>query len=119
VQAELKKVWHRHMVNRTGSVRTTRTFLSRTRNSVKQPTQSNGNALIHSDVNDPKDESDATLLNCLQNETTCDNETQEKVFDTELTEDETSCMNNNRSVTRHKNNGSCAKDDCSYKSEIS
>ncbi|XP_048755268.2 vasoactive intestinal polypeptide receptor-like isoform X2 [Ostrea edulis] len=118
VQAELKKVWHRHVINRTGSVRTTRTFLSRTRNSVKQPSQSNGNALVHSDVNDPKDQSDATLLNSLQMETNCDNETQGRVFDTEIVEDETSpCVNNNRTVGGDKNNGSCTK--VTYKSEIS
>ncbi|XP_061193940.1 secretin receptor-like isoform X2 [Saccostrea echinata] len=121
VQAEFKKVWRRHITDRTGSIRTTRTFLSRTRNSVKQPPTSNGNALHRSDVkqNNPINQSDSTLLTSFQNETNCESEVQRGIVDTDITETEMSpCINNNQTVTGNcgKNNGICVKDEFAYKS---
>lgn len=101
VQAEFRKVWHRHVTTEwTGSVRTTRTFMSRTRNSVKNPSTSNGNASPYSDVNtSTKNEIDSELLAILKKEPNCDSENETGMVDTELTEESSPCLNNNESVS--------------------
>ncbi|XP_052681857.1 secretin receptor-like isoform X2 [Crassostrea angulata] len=100
VQAEFKKVWHRHTTDWTGSVRTTRTFMSRTRNSVKNPSTSNGNASPHSDViSSTKNELDSELLAIFKNEPNCDNDIEIRTVDTELTEEHSPCINNNESIS--------------------
>ncbi|XP_022308459.2 secretin receptor-like isoform X2 [Crassostrea virginica] len=95
VQAEFKKVWRRHVTDRTGSTRTTRTFMSRTRNSVKIPSPSNGNAPRHSDV---KHQSGSESLSTFKKETSCDSEDEGGVVDTDLGEETLPCLNNNETV---------------------
>lgn len=95
VQAEFKKVWRRHVTDRTGSTRTTRTFMSRTRNSVKIPSPSNGNAPRHSDV---KHQSGSESLSTFKKETSCDSEEEGGVVDTDLGEETRPCLNNNETV---------------------
>lgn len=100
VQAEFKKVWHRHTTNLTGSVRTTRTFISRTRNSVKKPSTSNGNASPHSDViSSTKNELDSELLAIFKKDPNCDNDNKIRVVDTEFTEEHFPSINNNKSIS--------------------
>ena len=95
VQAEFKKVWRRHVTDRTASTRTTRTFMSRTRNSVKNPSPSNGNAPRHSDV---KHQSGSESLSTFKKETSCDSEDEGGVVDTDLGEETLPCLNNNETV---------------------
>uniref|UniRef100_A0A8W8MS71 Parathyroid hormone/parathyroid hormone-related peptide receptor n=1 Tax=Magallana gigas TaxID=29159 RepID=A0A8W8MS71_MAGGI len=100
VQAEFKKVWHRYTTNLTGSVRTTRTFMSRTRNSVKNPSTSNGNASPHSDViSSTKNELDSELLAIFKKDPNCDNDNEIRVVDTEFTEEHSPSINNNKSIS--------------------
>ena len=114
VQAEFKKVWRRHVTDRTGSTRTTRTFMSRTRNSVKNPSPSNGNAPRHSDV---KHQSGSESLSTFKKETSCDSEDEGGVVDTDLGEETLPCLNNNETVpercdkhnTARENNASTYK----------
>lgn len=101
VQAEFKKVWHRHTTDWTGSVRTTRTFMSRTRNSVKNPSTCNGNASTQSDViSSTKNElDDSELLAIFRKEPNCNNDYEIRVVDTEFTEEHSPCINNNESLS--------------------
>ncbi|XP_052681862.1 secretin receptor-like [Crassostrea angulata] len=100
VQAEFKKVWHRHTTNLTGSVRTTRTFISRTRNSVKKPSTSNGNVSPHSDViSSTKNELDSELLAIFKKDPNFDNDNEIRVVDTEFTEEHFPSINNNKSIS--------------------
>lgn len=97
VQTELKKVWHRRSQNWTGSFRTTRTFLSPNRNSVKHPCPSNENTTRHGDVKlITKQESDSKLLTSDKKESNCESENETGMGDTGCTEEQHPCLNNNK-----------------------
>lgn len=97
VQTELKKVWHRRSLNWTGSFRTTRTFLSPNRNSVKHPCPSNENTTRHGDVKlNTKQESDSKLLTSDKKESNCESENETGMGDTGCTEEQHPCLNNNK-----------------------
>lgn len=112
VQTELKKGWHRHRTDWTGSFRTTRTFLSRNRNSGKHPSPSNEKTTRQGDIKlNTKQESDSKFLNSNKKESNCESDNETGMVDTDCTEEQHPCLNNNKYDSTNSDDATHRRDD--------